>query len=309
MKIVCFTALALLACLGAGMLLAPGLSAPKIVDAPARPGDEAAVRQAAQQFASAFEKGDAQAVAALCTEEMEYISDDGEPLRGRAAVGKAYTEFFSKRREVKVESKTNSVRFLGKDTAIEEGTFIVRARDMPAASSRYSALYVRQDGRWLIALLKEWGDEKSGQATLVDLGWLVGTWEGDGPELQAKTTYHWDEGKKFLRSHYTLTSKKEKKITSSGFQIIGMDAALGLVRAWTFDSEGGFGESFWAWDGERWVIDSTGQLADGLNTTALNFLTRTGDDSFTWRSVKRTLDGQDLPDLPTVKVQRVKESK
>jgi hypothetical protein len=41
----------------------------------------------------------------------------------------------------------------------------------------------------------------------------------------------------------------------------------------------------------------------------VNFLTRNGDDAFTWRSVKRTVGGEDLPDLPEVKVKRVKGAK
>jgi hypothetical protein len=50
-------------------------------------------------------------------------------------------------------------------------------------------------------------------------------------------------------------------------------------------------------------------LADGSDTTAQNLMTRNGDDGFTWRSVKRTLDGEMLPDLPAVKVARVKGGK
>ena len=164
---------------------------------------------------------------------------------------------------------------------------------------------MRQDGRWQIALLKEWGDEAAAQSGLQDLAWLIGTWEGDSDELQARTTYEWDRDKHFILARYAITEKKENKNVSSGTQVIGFDVALGVVRAWTFDSDGGFGESFWSRKAERWTIESTGQLADGSNTTALNFLTRTGDDAFTWRSVKRTLQGNELPDLPLVKVKRV----
>ena len=60
------------------------------------------------------------------------------------------------------------------------------------------------------------------------------------------------------------------------------------------------------WDGERWVIESRGTLADGSETTAVNFLTRAGNDAFTWRSVRRTLDGKAQPDVGPVKVNRVK---
>lgn len=52
------------------------------------------------------------------------------------------------------------------------------------------------------------------------------------------------------------------------------------------------------------MIDSTGTLADGSSTSALNYLVRSGNDAFTWRSVNRTQAGQTLPDLPAITVKR-----
>jgi uncharacterized protein (TIGR02246 family) len=278
----------------------------------ARPDDEKVIRETAQALAKAFAKGDAAAVASFWTEDGEYVDEDGKPVHGRAALEKAYTKFFAKRPEVKVESKTNSVRFLGKDTAIEEGTFTVTAKNAPPDTSRYSALYARQDGKWLIALLKEWDDDEDNQASLQDLAWLIGTWETDGGDSQARTTYEWTENKAFIRSKYTVTVKKEKDKgteTFTGTQIIGIDPGSGLIHAWTFDANGGVGEANWVYDGQRWVIDSDGTLPDGTDTTATNFLTRTGDDTFTWRSVSRTADGEPQPDIPAIKVKRVRDSK
>jgi uncharacterized protein (TIGR02246 family) len=273
--------------------------------APQRQPDEQAIRAAAQAFARAFETGNSQAVGALFTDEAEYIDEDGDPVRGKAALAKAYADFFAKRKEVKVESKTDTVRFLGKDTAVEEGTFTVKAKDRPANTSRYSSLYVRQDGRWLIALLKEWGDDTTARANLQDLAWLIGSWESEGGDVKASTSYEWTENKNFIRGRYTIAPAKAGEKGSSGTQMIGVDPASGVIRSWTFDAEGGIGEAFWSWDGERWVIDSVGTLADGSETTAQNHLTRAGDDAFTWRSVKRTLNGENQPDLNTVRVKRV----
>src|SRR5262245_25357193 len=273
-----------------------------------RPDDEKMIREASDALARAFEKGDAKALVALFTEEGEYMDEDSDPVRGREALAKSYADFFAKRPEVKVETKTEKVRFLGKDTALEEGTFTVKAKDTPTESSRYSTLYVRQDGKWLVALLKEWGDEKASKANIEDLSWMIGSWESGNGESKAKTKYEWSENKKFIRGQFTVEFKeKDKMISSSGTQIIGVDPASGLIHGWTFDSAGGVGEATWTWDGQRWVIESDGTLADGSDTTALNFLKQSGSDGFTWRSVKRKVDGEPLPDLPEVKVKRVKE--
>jgi uncharacterized protein (TIGR02246 family) len=287
----------------------PAQEDPKVGTASGRPQDEAAIREASQALARAFEKGDSKAVAEFWTAEGEYVDEGGDPVHGRAALEQAYAGFFAKRPELKAESTTQTIRFLGADTAVEEGTFTVRAKDAPAESSRYSSLYVREGGRWRIALLREWGDESTDRPKLEDLAWLIGTWESDGEGLKARVTYEWSETKAFIRSRFVLAPKEKEARAVVGTQVIGVDPAEDIIRAWTFDPDGGFGEATWAWDGERWAIDSGGTLADGSRTTALNFLTPAGKDSFTWRSVGRTLDGEDEADLGPIKVNRVREGK
>src|SRR5262249_9291305 len=80
-----------------------------------RKSDDAAVRQAAEAFATVFASGAAKAVAASGTEAGEYIPDDGPPIRGRAALEKAYQDFVAKRPKVAAETKVESVRFLAQD--------------------------------------------------------------------------------------------------------------------------------------------------------------------------------------------------
>ncbi len=287
----------------AGYIVAQNKPAPS-AETSARPADEKAIREAAQGLARAFEKGDAKALAAFWTEEGEYIDEGGTPVRGRAALEKAYADFFAKRKELKVETKTDTIRFLGTDTALEEGTFTVHVTGSPPDVSRYSALHVRQEGRWLVALLKEWSDDKANRAKLEDLAWLIGTWKSGSGDVQAQTEYEWAENKNFIRCKYTVTNKKDKAASSSGTQVIGVDPAKGLIRAWTFDSEGGIGEAYWTFEGNRWVIDSSGTLADGSETTATNFLQRKGNDAFIWRSVQRTHENERLPDVGPVQVTR-----
>jgi uncharacterized protein (TIGR02246 family) len=300
-------AVALLAALAAGWLSARDQANGQ--PASDRKADEAAVRQAAEAFAKVFASGDAKAVAAAWTEAGEYIPDDGAPIRGRAALEKAYADFIAKRPKVATETKVESVRFLAQDTAVAEGTFTVRRTDPAGAAiaSRFSALYVREGGAWKMALLKEWGDDTTDRPDLNDLAWLIGTWSTKHGDREATTTYEWADGnKKFLKAHFTIKDTKENKVLSTGTQVIGVDPAVETIRAWVFDADGGIGESNWSWDGERWAIDSAGTLADGSHTTALNFIRRTGDDSFTWQSVKRTEDGESLPDVPPIPVTRVK---
>lgn len=269
-----------------------------------RKADEDAIRAASAEFAKAFGAGDAAKVASFWTEEGEYEDEKRSPIRGREALAKGYAEFFKNREAFTAEGTSESIRFIGKDAAVEEGTFSVRPKQGPAATSRYSALFVRQEGKWLMATLKEWDAEEDNLANVEDLAWLVGTWEGQGPEVKATTSYAWDEGKNFLNVKYSVVGLKDGKTLSSGSQVIGVDPASGEIHGWTFDSAGGVGEATWTWDGTRWQIESHGTLADGSTSSALNLLTPAGKDAFTWRSVQRTQNGESLPDLSPVKVQR-----
>src|SRR4051812_22125191 len=123
-----FTILALAALAGAVGIAATRGGPPADGQSPAgRAEDEKAIKDESQALARAFEKGDAKEVAGFWTSEGEYVDEDREPIHGRDALEKAYAGFLADRPELKVESRTESIRFLGTDSALEEGTFTVHA--------------------------------------------------------------------------------------------------------------------------------------------------------------------------------------
>ncbi len=265
-----------------------------------RPADRDAIRLATANLLKAFESGDAKALAACWTADGEYSDDNGTTIRGRDALEKTYAEFFTKSKGLKAEGDVESLRFLSRDTAIEDGHLKVRkGQDHETTVSRYSALYVREDGKWLVAVLREWSTETS----LRELDWLIGTWVSKRDDIEVRTTFEWELDKKFIQARFTV---KEKDRTITGLQMIGADPATGQLRSWTFEAGGGFGESVWSRDGKKWMLDSVGTQADGTISTATNILTRLDHDSFTWQSVDRTSDGVEQPDVPPIKVTRVK---
>lgn len=272
-------------------------------DNAARPADQEAVRAAVKDFIKTFEKGDAKALAALFTKEGEYIANDGATLRGRAAMEDGYAQFFKKNPNMKLEVTVDSIRFVSQNNAILEGA----ARSYKTGNegeptlSRISALYVHEKGKWLLALLREWPDEGT---TLADVDWLIGTWESKSDAAVVRTTYEWEGGKNFIRATFTIKQKDAEPL--SGTQLIGRDPRTGQLHSWLFESDGGFGEADWTRDGKTWTLDATGVEPDGDNVTATNLLTPLGKDSFTWQSINRTVNDEDVADIPPVKVTRVK---
>jgi uncharacterized protein (TIGR02246 family) len=266
-----------------------------------RAGDEAAIRKATADFIKAVEKGDAKAVAASWTQEGEYIGDDGTTIRGRANIEAAYAKALARNKKLRVAITVESIRFPSKDTAIEEG-YAKRFQDNSehSTSSRYSVLHVREGGRWLMALLREWPDEG---VSLRDLDWLIGTWEAKTDEAAVRTIYTWDAKKNSIRCDISIKGEGRNVRAT---QVLLKDPRTSQLRSWMFDDDGGFGDGTWTRDGKRWVIAATGVQADGGEMTATNILMPVDKDTFSWQSTERTLDGEALPNIPPVKVRRVK---
>lgn len=274
--------------------------------ADARSSERGAVRAAMDSFVKAFESRDAKALAAHWTAEGEYKNEQGVTTHGRESLEKGFAEFFAKTPEVKAEVHPESLRFLSRESAIEEGTVQVRrGPTAPPSTARYSALFAREDGRWRIAQLSEAPAEE--KSSIADLGWLVGDWKTTGAGgAEIHTNYSWAANKKFLVVHFTI---KEKDLALAGSQVIGVDPATGGMHTWTFEADGGVGEADWTRDGDHWTLEVVGTLADGRTLTETNVLRRINDDTFTWQSVDRRLGDADLPDLAPVKVTRVKSAK
>jgi uncharacterized protein (TIGR02246 family) len=280
----------------------PAPAAPQKAAAPAeRQPDQDGVRKALDSFVAAFRKGDGKAVAAHWTAEGEYIDDEGTTYRGRAALEKAYAELFAKSPGNGLEVEVDSIRFPSRDNAVVEGHFKLRKpKSGELVVSRCSFLYAREDGKWLIAIAREWpGDGLS----LRDLEWLIGTWEAKRDGTVVGTRYEWTANKSFIRCTFSVTRDGE---TSTGMQMIGKDPSTGLLKVWTFEDEGGIGETDITRDGKKWVHAARGVTAEGRVLTATNIMTPVDADSFLWHAVGRTLDDESLPDLPPIKVARVK---
>ncbi len=266
-----------------------------------RPDDREALGKALNSFAAAFTKDDGKAVAAHWTGEGEYISNDGTTFRGRAELEKAYTEYFNKNPDNVMTVEVESIRFPSKDSAVAEGFMkLHRGKKKELVVSRCSFLFVREDGKWRIAIAREWrGDGLS----LRDMEWLIGKWEAKRNGAVVATRYEWTANKSFIRCNFSITRNGK---TTIGMQMIGKDPTTGLLRVWTFEDGGGIGEAAITRDGKKWIHTARGATADGSELTTTNILTPIDHDSFLWQAVDRTLDDEELPDLPPIKVTRVK---
>jgi uncharacterized protein (TIGR02246 family) len=287
--------------------LAISLVVPPVIDrglsaAEAGEGDAEAIRATARDFAAAFNKGDAKAVAAQWTEKGECADADGALISGRANIEQAFAEFFKANPQAKIQVLVKSIRFPTPDLAVEEGVLrqINAIKDLPS-TTLYSATHVRSGGKWLTAMSREWG---AGQDRLEDIEWLLGQWKATVKDQGITMSFARDEQKPYIIGRFTR--KTGEKVDSTGSFRVGLDPQTGKLRSWHFDEDGGHGQSLWIRDGSHWVLDSAGCMGDGTETASVNLLGRLNNDEITWQSIDRVLGDQALPDTTPIKLTRTK---
>lgn len=274
-------------------------------ETPAARGEEGEeIKKCLATLVADFKKGDAKAVAAHWTEAGEYTSNDGATFRGRTALEKAYAESFAKNPDNALDVEVESIRFPSRDNAVAEGHFKLReGKSKELVTSKCSFLFAREDGKWLIAIAREWPNDGM---SLRDLEWLIGTWEAKRDGATVTTKYEWTTNKTFIRCQISIQTDGR---TLTAMQMIGKMPSTGGLHIWTFEDAGGIGDADITRDGKKWLFAARGSTADGEVITATNIMTPIDDDSFIFQAVERTRDDEPLPDLAPIKVVRVKAKK
>jgi len=287
-------------------------SAPAELDFPAgRPAVEE-VAAMLGEYLRAFNRHDPVALAAHWSETAENIDlDTGETTRGREAVADVFGTLFEEDAGATIDIDIESIRPIRDDVALVDGISRIGFSDSESqaapAGSRFSAVVVKERGRWMLASVREASlaaparlvaPEKS---PLEALGWLVGSWEDVSEGVTAGTHCFWSAGRAFLvRSHVvTIDSGSvvrpvagddsipgllppgtagQREIT----EIIGWDADRRCIRSWLFSSDGRFAEACWTPEGDGWRVRFEGQGADASATGSV-LIERVGVDEVSIR--------------------------
>jgi len=281
---------------------------PRTINA-AQAEDEKAIRKSTEAFMKAFNAGDVKAMMALWTPDGELVDVEGQVFRGRDAIEKMYVAHFANAKGSKIEITIDSIRFIGKDTAIEAGCATARpATGRAATSCRFTAVHAKRDGKWLMESVHESHYKTSSNyENLRDLEWLIGTWTANPPGGLVEMTCEWTANRNFILCKQA--TKKGDSVMATSTQVIGWDPLHGRIRSWDFDSEGGFGSELWTRDGQRWVLEATGVRRDATVTEAANVITQVDANAFTWQSIRRRVNGAEMPDTAVVKAVRVPVNK
>jgi uncharacterized protein (TIGR02246 family) len=282
----------------AAVQTAPAATAPAATAPADRSGDEAAIRALLDTFTKAFDAGDAKAAADTYTETAIILDEEGTRTEGRAAILDMYAASFEDHPGSKIGLQSDAIRFLGTETALEQG----RATITPAPGegapeiTRYTAIYIKQGGAWLQSVVKdEVAPDVTPREHLKELEWLVGEWVNESADAVVSTNCKWAPSGNFIDREFSVKARGAEAF--SGTQRIGWDPLKQQFKTWIFDSEGGHSEGFWTRNGNQWVVKVEGVNGIGKPISATNIVTRFDKDRMGWESVDRTEGAAALPGI------------
>ena len=266
--------------------------------------DEQAVLSNVRAFTDAFNKRDVAATLKLFADDCELIEHDGTTVRGLKELEEELKDIFEVDPKARISTSVDSLRLLTSDVMIETGktTFFPDGTTLTAETD-YEATHVKKGGRWLMTQVRSFNRVVlSAYDKLRELEWLVGDWIDESSDSLVEASYRWDANKAFLLQDFSIRVKGQKVL--SGTQRIGRDPLSKQLKAWVFDSEGGYAESLWSHVDDAWVIKAKGVRSDGKVVTVTNQLTPLGKDRMSFESVDRLVGEERMPDVSVIVVRK-----
>jgi len=270
-------------------------------DADGRAADVAGIGGMIRSYLQAFNRHDATALAAHWSPVGQNLDlDSGETTSGREAVREVFASLFEEDTDATIGIDLTSIRPLRDDVAVVDGISRITFTDGTRSSSRFSAVVVRQAGRWMLDTVREASVPLPAAAAnpLDELAWLLGSWEDVSDGVTASTHCFWAAKGSFLvRSHVVTDGPAvaaprplpgddripgllppgggSREIT----EIVGWDPDRRQIRSWLFTSDGRFAEGSWSREGDTWTV----QLDAGPAGDCVYTLSRLGTDDLSCR--------------------------
>jgi len=273
---------------------------------PAEAGrDEADVADSAKVYEKLYNAHDAKGLAALFAVKAEITDEAGVLIRGREAIEAEFQRQFEAEPKSSIAIEVANVRLLTPNIALEEGRVKAqRTPEDPASVSNYTCIHVRVEGEWKLASVTDTPAQSvlTPHDHLQELSWFLGDWVNESPEATVHTRCEWHESGNFLLNHFAV--QFTGRVAMHGTTRIGWDAVARQFRSWTFDSEGGFAEGLWIPTGDEWVVKMSGSTPDGETCSSTNVYRILDQDTFTFRSYDRIINGTLTPAVDEVVIKR-----
>lgn len=251
----------------------------------ATPTVAAAVRETFADYLADFNRHDPVALAAHWTVDGENLDlDTGSRTRGRPAMEQVFTRLFQITEDAALAVDIEAVRPLHDDVVLVDGLSRLTIPGQPSSHTRFSAVLVRHDERWLIETVREAAAtaERTVHDRLADLAWLRGSWEDISDGVTVSLQCDWNETKTFLIRRHFVTVDPEPRGAAARLaadvpallpvdapgdlrrtsptqwtvtEYIGWHAPRGEIRSWLFCSDGQAAEWRWLRTPAGWLLE------------------------------------------------------
>lgn len=264
-----------------------------------------------EAFQKAFNEGKAEDFAGFFLEDGEFVDEQGAVHSGRTAVKELMTQFFKDYPGVQLAVTVDSLRQLGPDLLIEEGTreiFAAADSAAPVAKIRYVAVRAKRDGKWYLATVREFNDDPTPTPgeRLAPLSFLVGNWVNEGQDATLKISFRWSDDGNFLLGEYENVNNGET--LSKSTQRFGWDPVNQQIRSWLFEPDGAYSEGLWSPTDKGWLCKSSSVMPDGTTGSAHVEVVLKSDDSFMLKGRDRVIGGSADADYEVNVVRQVEKA-
>jgi uncharacterized protein (TIGR02246 family) len=167
----------------------------------------------------------------------------------------------------------------------------------------------RADGRWRPCKITDHKPEAlvKHQGALKALEWMLGKWASRGEDASVESSCRWAPSKAFLLQQFRAS--RPGRWEHEGLSVIGWDPQEKRIRSWMFDTDGGYAESLWSQEGDRWIANARHVLPDGRIASSIMVSRKDGNDAIVWQRLSQEVDGEMLPSGPEVRLVRQPDGK
>ena len=257
-------------------------------------------------YLDAFNRHDAIALAAHWVKDGENLDlDTGNRIVGQPAVEHVFDQLFERDETARIGFQLDSIRPIRDDVVVVDGLSQMSLTDQEPRQSRFSAVLVRHEDRWLMESVRE--SAASAEPTIHDrlqqLDWLRGFWEDISDGITASIQCEWNEQGTYLIRHHLITEELEPPGSAARLaagipallpekdahektvqrlsmtEYIGWDNQQGQICSWLFRSDGQTAQFTWQRNGNNWLLKS--MRKNNSDSPTQYVIQPAGEDGFT----------------------------
>jgi len=256
------------------------LVAAAVASAQSNSADETAARQAITEYVEAWNSGAQAELASRWTADADFVDVTGRAISVHDLLREKAEADIDTVSRPKMTVDVTSVRLVSDGVALADGMVTLSADSKnPASRNHFATVLVRQQGRWLLARVREFAAADKAQPNpLHRLHWLIGEWVGQTDSFTIRSRATWcDNGRDILRN---FEAREDGRTVFSGTQLLAWDPREGCITGRIVDSEGIVCDAFWEETDDGWLVRVHGMTPDGDDISATNLYTEISDKGY-----------------------------